>query len=307
LTEKNVIVTNGWSANGPDFVAKQTASLSLTNVFSRSPLDSILNIVQQVAGVAYEELKPEYLVLGGSITKDQVDRVPGDRVSGGIAPPTKPTTVSSTNQAGGASDSQMNAGNTASTNFQNMMANTKSSLANIQTQIDACAVKKQEEMWGNYYGAKPRQESYSCKTGTEEYCGYDVAMWACLDVKTRDVMGTCYRTVTDEYVKEKPGSSWTPKFDADYSCHGGLDLQISQLKNNFANDASVQQAQQACIGNSSAACVAVTDKVSSVNAEFSKAQTNRNALDTPFNDCNCAAGTGTSCMTTRVSGNYVCK
>jgi hypothetical protein len=150
-------------------------------------------------------------------------------------------------------------------------------------------------MWGNYYGTRDRQESYSCKVGEEKYCNYNVAMWACLDKRTRDVMGTCTRTVQDEYVKDKPGSSWTPKFDADYSCHGGLDQTINQTKNDFNNDPVITQAQQACRSNPSDDCNAINSKITETNAKIAEKQTNRNALDTPFTDCNCAAGTGTVC------------
>ena len=289
LTEKNVMVANGWSANGKTFVEKQTGSLALTNVFDRYPLD-------QVVDYAKTGLKVFYPEFGGlDLGKMQVDNVPGDRVSGGIAPAPAPTRVSSTSQASTQGGAQQGIYQNQGNAFADKMRAFQGRLDGIQNTINSCAAQKQAEMWGNYYGTRDRQESYSCKVGEEKYCGYNVAMWACLDVRTRDVMGTCTRTVQDEYVKDKPGSSWTPKFDADYSCHGGLNQTISQLKNDFNNDPVITQAQQACRSNPSDDCNAINSKITDTNAKITEKQTNRDALDTPFTNCNCAAGTGTIC------------
>lgn len=289
LTEKNVMVANGWSANGKTFVEKQTGSLALTNVFDRDPLSTVLDYAKTGLKVFYPEFG------GLDLGKMQVDNVPGDRVSGGIAPAPAPTRVSSTSQASTQGGAQQQTYQNQGNAFADKMRAFQGRLDGIQSTINSCAAQKQTEMWGNYYGTRDRQESYSCKVGEEKYCNYNVAMWACLDKRTRDVMGTCTRTVQDEYVKDKPGSSWTPKFDADYSCHGGLDQTINQTKNDFNNDPVITQAQQACRSNPSDDCNAINSKITETNAKIAEKQTNRNALDTPFTDCNCAAGTGTIC------------
>jgi len=106
-------------------------------------------------------------------------------------------------------------------------------------------------------------------------------------------MNTKKKLNSDEY----PGNSWTPKFDADYSCHGGLNQTISQLKNDFNNDPVITQAQQACRSNPKPSddCNAINSKITDTNTKITEKQTNRDALDTPFTDCNCAAGTDTMC------------
>jgi len=78
FTEKNVLVANGWSANGPAFVKKQTEGLAVFNVFNRSPVSTVMNSIQQVVGTFVEELRPSSLALGVEI---KPDFVPPDRLS----------------------------------------------------------------------------------------------------------------------------------------------------------------------------------------------------------------------------------
>lgn len=73
----NVLVANGWSANGPDNVKKQVEGLTPTSVSQRDPLQTILNIAQYVFTVIAPELMPDWLKFGGEI---QPDVVPDDRI-----------------------------------------------------------------------------------------------------------------------------------------------------------------------------------------------------------------------------------
>ena len=309
LTEKNVMVANGWSANGKTFVEKQTGSLALTNVFDRDPLSTVLDYAKTGLKVFYPEFG------GLDLGKMQVDNVPGDRVSGGIAPAPAPTRVSSTSQASTQGGAQQQIYENQGNAFANKMRAFEGRLDGIQSTINSCAVKKQEEMWGNYYGTKTGTQWVEngctrtisvCKRN--DTCGTSVlGYWCCWGSENKDEQYACNVSYNYEYIKEKPGSSWTPKFDVDDSCHGGLNQTISQLKNDFNNDPVITQAQQACRSNPSDDCNAINSKITDTNTKITEKQTNRNALDAAFNDCNCAVGTGTTCMTTRVSGGYVCK
>ena len=53
-----VLVANGWSANGPDFVKAQTEGLAVLSLAQRSPVKEVMDIVQTVIGTFVEELKP---------------------------------------------------------------------------------------------------------------------------------------------------------------------------------------------------------------------------------------------------------
>jgi len=302
LTEKNVMVANGWSANGKTFVEKQTGSLALTNVFDREPLSDVLDNAKTGLKVFYPEFG------GLDLGKMQVDNVPGDRVSGGIAPAPAPTRVSSTSQAGTQGGAQQGIYQNQGNAFADKMRAFQGRLDGIQNTINSCAAQKQAEMWGNYYGRKTgtREGSCSVKVGWH-WEGYECGTWwNKLAVGCRKVddweMKPCQQSYDYEYKKtlysdEYPGNSWTPKFDADYSCHGGLNQTISQLKNDFNNDPVITQAQQACRSNPkpSDECNAINSKITDTNAKITEKQTNRDALDTPFTDCNCAAGTDTMC------------
>ncbi|MCE9641559.1 MAG: hypothetical protein K8S22_15680 [Betaproteobacteria bacterium] len=73
----NVLVANGWSANGPDNVKAQVEGLTPTSVSQRDPLKTILTIAQYIFTVIAPELMPDWLKFGGEI---QPDVVPDDRL-----------------------------------------------------------------------------------------------------------------------------------------------------------------------------------------------------------------------------------
>jgi hypothetical protein len=297
LSERNMVVANGWSANGPDFVKKQTESLALTSVFSRSPLQEVLSVIQGVGGTFMEELKSDSLKLGGDI---QVDRVPGDRLSGGNAPaPTKAKVPASDrmNQEQGA---QEGAANQNKDSFNNTMTNFKNESNSIQNKINSCQVSKQDEMWGNYYGkAEGSRWTVNGCSRRERYCSARGAFGECWWYKTRTVYYDCSVPYNYEYIKEKPGSSWTPKFDADYSCHGGLDARINQIQINLNNEQVIKDARAGCAGSTTPDCTDMNNKLNELDAKISRQKSDRNALDAPFSSCNCLPGNGTTCTTAR--------
>jgi hypothetical protein len=77
FSEKNVLIANGWSANGAAQVKKQTEGLTPTSFLQRSPISDVLTVIQYLAYVFAPELNPNHLKLGGEI---QPDVVPDDRL-----------------------------------------------------------------------------------------------------------------------------------------------------------------------------------------------------------------------------------
>ena len=77
FSEKNVLIANGWSANGAAHVKKQTEGLTPTSFLQRSPISDVLTVIQYLAYVFAPELNPNHLKLGGEI---QPDVVPDDRL-----------------------------------------------------------------------------------------------------------------------------------------------------------------------------------------------------------------------------------
>ena len=77
FSEKNVLIANGWSANGAAQVKAQTEGLTPTSFLQRSPLSDVLTVIQYLAYVFAPELNPNHLKLGGEIKPDVV---PGDRL-----------------------------------------------------------------------------------------------------------------------------------------------------------------------------------------------------------------------------------
>jgi hypothetical protein len=77
FTEKNVLIANGWSANGAAQTKKQTEGLTPTSFLQRSPISDVLTVIQYLAYVFAPELAPDHLKLGGVI---QPDIVPDDRL-----------------------------------------------------------------------------------------------------------------------------------------------------------------------------------------------------------------------------------
>ena len=77
FTAKNVVLGNGWSANGSDMVKSQVEGLVPLSVLARDPIKTVLNIFQYATAIIAPELMPDNLKIGGEI---QPDIVPGDRI-----------------------------------------------------------------------------------------------------------------------------------------------------------------------------------------------------------------------------------
>jgi hypothetical protein len=77
FTMSNVIVADGWSANGADQVKKQVEGLMPLSWMQRDPIKTILNVVQYATALVAPELMPDWLKLGGEI---KPNIVPTDRI-----------------------------------------------------------------------------------------------------------------------------------------------------------------------------------------------------------------------------------
>lgn len=77
FVETNVMVANGWNANGAAHVKKQVEGLTPTSVAQRDPVKTALEVIQYFTAIIAPELMPDHLKLGGEI---QPDVVPGDRL-----------------------------------------------------------------------------------------------------------------------------------------------------------------------------------------------------------------------------------
>lgn len=306
LRERSVLVANGWSANGPDFVESQTESLSLTSVFSRPPLDSVLSVLQGIGGAAHEELRPQYLKLGGDI---QVDHVPPDRLSGGAAPPARRVSVPAADRMEQTRRDQEQKAQADRARFEAAITSFHNEYNAIQRKLNDCAEQKQQEMWGNYYGAGTRWTRNGCSRSVS-YCSLDGGLF-CLRYSSRTETYDC--NIAFEYVKPRPGSSWTPNFDADASCHAGLDARISQLQTNLDNEPVVREARTACASSTAPDCTSMNAKLEELEAMIRGHRASRSALDNPLSSCTCSTGDGTTCVSDRTRTNgagarlYTCR
>jgi hypothetical protein len=291
VTQQVFLVANGWSANGPDFVTKQTQALTpLTSIFSRTPFSDVLNVVQTTLGTFHEELKSSNLNFGGKI---QVDTVPGDRISGGSAPPVKKTNISASDRADAQQKSQTDTANQQKDALEKTKAAFENELKAIDDKIKSCDASKKAEMSSNYYGS--RTVTRSVVNGcSRRYCKDEWAgtCWGGSGTESY----TCDKQVTEEYVKTKPGSSWTPTSDADTSCTTGLDSRITQNRTNLQNDPLIQQALEGCKKASTPDCAELNKELAKADTDTAKRRTDKANIAPALNSCGCAAGVGTQCI-----------
>ena len=80
FAENSVLLANGWSANGPNFVDKQTKGLALPSLLAIEPVKSVVQVMQAVLSfLGYSELGPNSLRITGNNL--QPDQVPPDRLN----------------------------------------------------------------------------------------------------------------------------------------------------------------------------------------------------------------------------------
>ena len=203
-----VLVANGWSANGPDFVKEQTEALAVLSLAQRSPVKEVMSIVQNVLGTFVEELKPSSLKLGGEILPDYV---PPDRLT--AVPAAAPAPKKTATQRRDEEAAKQKAEADVLTNrIQTKVNALNAAIVKTQNTINTCKADKQAEFDRNY------KECHD-----ERYCSFDAGFLGCWEYSTRQVCS----------VKMPPGgwgTSYTPNADSSVACHQGLDAQIADLQ-----------------------------------------------------------------------------
>jgi len=203
-----VLVANGWSANGPDFVKEQTEALAVLSLAQRSPVKEVMSIVQNVLGTFVEELKPSSLKLGGEILPDYV---PPDRLT--AVPAAAPAPKKTATQRRDEEAAKQKAEADVLTNrIQTKVNALNAAIVKTQNSINTCKADKQAEFDRNF------KECHD-----ERYCSFDAGFLGCWEYSTRTVCS----------VKMPPGgwgTSYTPNADSSVACHQGLDAQIADLQ-----------------------------------------------------------------------------
>ena len=337
LVEKNVLVANGWSANGSAFVAAQIQPYTPVNFANNDTFKTGWDVFKSLAG----KLFPEFETLDFTAVLDpaNADKVPPDRLSGGAAvkppkviPPKPPRSAIADSRA-------------AWTNF-----NTQKN--DIQAKINSCAADKKAEMVRNKYVAAPSTTYTVYNNATTEQCRAFSVGWtyvwnhgcgvyfqdyrppvcatSCEDTAGRRGCNAAWQCNSDdggwaymmspetrtapgvgEVLAPRPPNGYTPNFDNDYSCHGGLDSRIAALMPGINNDAAVIAARAACATNSgqdagaAAACQAFEGQISTLQSQANNLAWQRPGLDPQFSSCGCAAGTDSNCRNT--ANTYTCQ
>jgi hypothetical protein len=224
FTMTQVLVTNGWSANGPAFVESQTKALAPLSLGQRPPVKWVLDTLQNGFGFAFTELRPSSLKLGGGIYPD---KVPPDRLS--AAPPPeapKPTTqqradADSAKPTREATDKVQE----GIPGLDNAVPKTNAMNEGIRSaanQIKQCGIDKQAEGLAN--------TKVVCTTVS--FCSVDTGKAGCTVDSTRQSCG----------VPPPPngGTSYTPLYDSNPACNASIDNRIKDLKKQLADPVLLQ-------------------------------------------------------------------
>lgn len=344
LVEKNVLVANGWSANGKNFVAAQIQPYTPSNILNNAEVKRGWDALTGLASIVFPEFKD--LDLTASLKPANADKVPPDRLSGGaeikppkIVPPKPARPPITTPEA-------------AIKKFQDEKVS-------INAKITSCKAAKKAEMVKNYYEVIPPEEytvwnkassSGGCGQYTEGFTGralrtdgdgcwmYSNAFannnpavcatncestargcntrWAC--VKGKGGWWSWYMLPETRYipagekVAQRPWNGYTPNSDNDYSCNAGLDARINNLLPNLLNDPAVAQANDACAGAAAASnpdsareCAKFQALLDARRQERDRLASDRDYMRQPLNSCSCDASRTSSCRTT--GNTYTCQ
>lgn len=283
LKEKNVLVANGWSANGKNFVAAQIQPYTPSNILNNADFKRGWGGFTTLASLVFPEFKT--LELTASLKPAHADKVPPDRLSGGaeikppkIVPPKPARPPITTPEA-------------AIKKFQDEKVS-------INAKITSCKAAKKAEMVRNYYEVIP-PETYTvwnlapksgggCDRYTEGFSGRKLRdstgdacwmffansnnfsemcatscesknrgcnrRWQCEYDKKAGLNWSYYMLPETRYipagekVADRPWNGYTPNSDNDYSCNAGLDARINALLPNLLNDPAVAGINEACAG-----------------------------------------------------------
>ena len=220
FTIRHVMVANGWSANGPQFVTQQIHALApltaLSNDKAPGPLKALNKVVkevQKVVGTFVEELEPDSLRLGGVVNPDAVPR---DRLVGGsvVTVKDKPPVYGPPSDDGHGDDDVKDA-----KIFEQAVLKLNDDIIGNDQKIKSCKAAREAEHRRNYV--------------------YDDV---CYTDNTKLTVASC--TLANSFTKTKVlrlppgglGTSYTPVSDADVHCHSELDRNIASLQKQLNSD-----------------------------------------------------------------------
>jgi len=341
LKEKNVLVANGWSANGKNFVAAQIQPYTPSNILNNFYFKQGWGFFSGLASLVFPEFKN--LEFTASLKPAHADKVPPDRLSGGaevkppkIVPP-KPVRP-------------------AITTPEQAFINFKDEKNNIAAKIRSCAAEKKAEMVRNYYevvppepysawnnadknncgqysegftGASLRSGNHGCyfysdafANNNPAYCATSCDSWGgrtgCNNRWQCSGEGWAYYMVpvtlykpAGEKVADRPWNGYTPNSDNDHSCNAGLDARINALLPNLLNDPAVAGINEACAGaaagipEAARECAKFQALLDARRQERDRLASDRDYMRQPLNSCSCTAGRSSSCRTT--GSTYTCQ
>ena len=218
FTERHYLVANGWNANGPAFVTKQTQALAPLNVFNRDPIKPVINFFQSVATTYAEELGSDTLKIGGEI---KPDLVPPDRLSVAALGPVAAPPAQTPRKTPAQQYAEKKAA--AEATIAPTKAKAKAlhdGIDNTTTAIKSCLQAKQDEYMANRYVQH-----------SEDVCDIRLPLIGCVKSHTH------YWTTDNG-----PSNKYTPNADANVACHAGLDQQIAVLQA-LLSDPDLQRAK----------------------------------------------------------------
>ncbi len=336
LVEKNVLVANGWSANGKNFVAAQIQPYTPSNILNNGIFKTGWNVFTGVASLFFPEF--DNLDLTASLKPVHADKVPPDRLSGGAE--IKPPKIVPPKPA-----------RPAITTPEQAFKTFQDENNNIAAKIRSCAAAKKAEMVRNYYEVTPAVTTNyppenpvpsSTDGGCNAYYGgadgrvyvdpsngycrvysrlrSECSWWAETFAGCRPISAIWSYTLTrkptsvpaGEKVADRPWNGYTPNSDNDHSCNAGLDARINNLLPNLLNDPAVTATKNACAGAAAASnpdaareCAKFQGLLDARRQERDRLASDQNNNRQPLNSCSCAAGLGTNCRNT--GNTYTCQ
>jgi hypothetical protein len=343
LKENNVLVANGWSANGKNFVAAQIQPYTPTNIMNNSTFQQGWGGFTTLASKVFPEF--DNFKFTASLKPENADKVPGDRLSGGAE--VKPPRIVPPKPA-----------RPPITTPDVALAKFRQDNSQIAAKILSCKAEKKAEMVRNYYEVIPPDEytvwniapkingecpytegftgkplrkstgnacwmyfadsnnfSEICATSCESSNRGCNKRWQCEwegNARWSYYMLPETRYIpAGEKVADRPWNGYTPNSDNDYSCNAGLDARINALLPNLLNDPAVAGINEACAGaaagipDAARECAKFQALLDARRQERDRLASDRNNLRQPLNSCSCTASRTSSCRTT--GSTYTCQ
>lgn len=222
----HVLVANGWSANGPEFVKKQSNALAPLSALSNPDAPSAirelktgLDKLQPIAGTFATELSSSSLKFGGEL---KPDAVPKDRLVAGAAttPPPTPRPRQTQADRDAVVKAEDDAVRAKAKQLEERIKKLVEDTDRLSNKVVSCKAAKMAEYNRNHV----------VDTVFNESC-YQTYVWGRVNT-----CGNATASNSKQVLRLPPGgagTSYTPNADADVNCHSGLDQKIAALQAQF--------------------------------------------------------------------------